>query len=122
MHWAIYLLPLAALGAFLLYKRAALMPTRDAVELLKRGALLIDVRSHAEYSEEHLPRALNMPVDRIESLLPERVTDKRVPLLLHCQSGMRSGLAVKKLHRLGYSRAFNLGSYARAEELVKAAL
>jgi phage shock protein E len=121
MHWLV-LLPLVLLAALLFYKRAGLMPAKDAVELLKRGALLIDVRSSTEFADEHLPRALHMPLDRIEALLPERVTDKRQPLLLHCHSGMRSSIAVKKLHKLGYSRVFNLGSYSRAAELVKAAL
>lgn len=121
MYW-LSLLPVALLAALLIYKRAGLMPTREAVELLKRGALLIDVRSTPEFSGEHLPRALHMPLDRIEELVSERVSDKRLPLLLHCQSGMRSSLAVKKLHRLGYSRVFNLGSYARAQQIVKSAL
>jgi rhodanese-related sulfurtransferase len=45
--------------------------------------------------------------------------DKNRALLLHCQSGMRSGVARKKLKALGYPNAFNLGSYRRAEEIVK---
>jgi rhodanese-related sulfurtransferase len=39
-------------------------------------------------------------------------------ILLHCQSGMRSGVAKKKLNALGYSNAYNLGSYGRAAEIV----
>jgi rhodanese-related sulfurtransferase len=41
-------------------------------------------------------------------------------VLLHCQSGMRSGLAMKKLKRLGYANVFNLGSYSRASHIVGA--
>jgi rhodanese-related sulfurtransferase len=40
-------------------------------------------------------------------------------LLLHCHSGMRSGMARKKLVALGYTHAFNLGSYSRAVQIVK---
>jgi rhodanese-related sulfurtransferase len=46
------------------------------------------------------------------------VQDKNQVLLLHCQSGMRSGVASKRLKRLGYAKAFNLGSYSRAARLV----
>jgi len=34
---------------------------------------------------------------------------------------MRSGQARKKLNSLGYTNAFNLGSYARAEKILKSA-
>jgi rhodanese-related sulfurtransferase len=39
-------------------------------------------------------------------------------LLLHCQSGARSGAAKKKLIALGCPNVFNMGSYARAERIV----
>jgi rhodanese-related sulfurtransferase len=50
--------------------------------------------------------------------LPGREADKSRVILLHCQSGMRSGLAKRKLNRLGYSKAYNLGSYDRAAQIV----
>jgi rhodanese-related sulfurtransferase len=46
------------------------------------------------------------------------VRDKNQALLLHCQSGVRSGVARKKLIALGYPNAFNLGSYGRAMQIV----
>ena len=91
---------------------------RDALEHLKNGALVIDVRSRAEFNSGHLARAINIPVDEIETALPKRVKDKSQVLLLHCLSGTRSGLAKNKLKRLGYSNVFNLGSLARARKIV----
>jgi len=85
---------------------------------LKDGALVIDVRSSAEFSSGHLPNSINLPLEEIETALPRRVKDKNQVLLLHCQSGMRSDLAKKKLNALGYSNAYNLGSYGRAAEIV----
>jgi phage shock protein E len=86
---------------------------------LKSGALVIDVRSASEFSSGHLPNAINLPLGEIESSLPRRVQDKSQVLLLHCHSGMRSGVARKKLIAIGYSNAFNLGSYGRAAQIVK---
>ena len=60
-------------------------------------------------------------LDDIEVSLPRRVRDKNQALLLHCQSGMRSGVAKKKLKALGYANAFNLGSYGRAAQIVDGA-
>jgi rhodanese-related sulfurtransferase len=105
----------------LLLKRAGLISPRDAHTYLQTGALLIDVRTPGEFSSGHLPNAINLPLDQIESSLPSRVADKSQVILLHCQSGMRSGLAKRKLNRLGYSKAYNLGSYGRAEQIVTGA-
>jgi phage shock protein E len=45
------------------------------------------------------------------------VKDKNQVLLLHCASGMRSGVAKQKLKSLGYANFFNLGSLARARKI-----
>lgn len=99
-------------------KRPGQISSKDAQAHLKSGALVIDVRTPAEFNSGHLPGAINLPLDGIEASLPRRVQDKRQVLLLHCQSGMRSGAAVKKLQGLGFVNAYNLGSYVRAEQIV----
>ena len=101
-----------------IWKRASQISPRRAMAYLKDGALVIDVRSSAEFSSGHLPNAINLPLEEIETALPRRVKDKNQVLLLHCQSGMRSGVAKSRLTGLGYANAFNLGSYARAARIV----
>jgi rhodanese-related sulfurtransferase len=76
------------------------------------------VRSPGEFNSGHLAKAINIPVDEIEMALPKRVKDKNQVLLLHCASGMRSGVAKGKLNGMGYANAFNLGSYGRAAKIV----
>lgn len=90
----------------------------EAREYLKQGALVIDVRSPGEYNPEHLPTAVNIPLDVIETALPVRVPDKNKVLLLHCQSGRRSALAMKKLKSIGYTHVYDLGSFPRAKSVV----
>jgi len=102
----------------LMMKKSGQIPAKDALEKLRNGALVIDVRSPGEFSSGHLARAINIPLDEIESALPKRVKDKSQVLLLHCASGMRSGMAKSKLTAMGYTNAFNLGSYGRAEKIV----
>jgi rhodanese-related sulfurtransferase len=80
--------------------------------------MLIDVRTAAEFSGGHLPRAINIPLAEIEELTPRRVKDKERVLLLHCQSGARSGAAKNLLRNMGYANAYNLGSYGRAARIV----
>jgi rhodanese-related sulfurtransferase len=77
------------------------------------------VRSPTEYESGHLPKAINLPLNELDALLPQLARSKRQVLLLHCKSGMRSGLATKRLKSQGYVNAFNLGSYSRASRLVR---
>ena len=121
MNSTILLVTLAVLIAFLLLKRMGQISAGAAADHLKHGALLIDVRSAGEFSAGHLRSAINMPLDQIETLVPRRVKDKNQVLLLHCQSGARSGAAKKRLVALGYTQAYNLGSYNRAARIVGAA-
>lgn len=103
-----------------IWKRASQISPGRALAYLKDGALVIDVRSSAEFSSGHLPNSINLPLEEIETALPRRVKDKNQVLLLHCQSGMRSGVAKTKLAGLGYANVFNLGSYGRAARIVSA--
>jgi phage shock protein E len=118
MNWTIALIVAAIAAIILVMKRAGQISPKGARRYLKSGALVIDVRSPAEFNSGHLPSAINLPLDEIETVLPRRVKDKKQVLLLHCQSGMRSATAKKRLQGLGYASAFNLGSYGRAAQIV----
>ena len=119
MNWTTTLV-IAAIGAVVfMIKNTGQISAKDALEKLKAGALVIDVRSSGEFNSRHLPTAINIPLDEIETALPKRVVDKNQVLLLHCASGMRSGMAKSKLKGLGYTNTFNLGSYGRAESILK---
>jgi rhodanese-related sulfurtransferase len=118
MNWLFVIIVVAALAVFFLFKHFGQISANDAQALLKNGALIVDVRTPGEYNSGHLANAINIPLDEIEETLPRHVKDRSEALLLHCQSGMRSGIARKKLKALGYTRACNLGSYQRAAQIV----
>jgi phage shock protein E len=109
----------AVVAVVFVIKRAAQISASTARVHLKNGALVIDVRSAGEFNSGHLPVAINLPLDELETALPRRVKDRNQVLLLHCLSGTRSGLAKIKLKRMGYPNVFNLGSYGRAERILK---
>ena len=119
MNWTTILIIVVAIALFLTISKAGQVSARDAAAYLKNGALVIDVRTPGEFNARHLTNAINIPLDEIETAVPQRVKDKSQVLLLHCASGMRSGVAQKKLNSLGYTNAFNLGSYGRAESILK---
>jgi len=102
-----------------LLKRSGQVSSRAAAEYLRAGALVLDVRSAGEFTAGHLPRAVNLPLSEIESAIGRKVMSKDQVVLLYCQSGARSGEARRLLRGMGYERAFNLGSYRRAERILE---
>lgn len=81
---------------------------------------MIDVRTEAEYREQHLPGTINIPLDRLREEMGKRAPDKEKPLLLHCRSGARSGRGASVLKKMGYRNVLNLGSYGSAEKILEA--
>jgi rhodanese-related sulfurtransferase len=119
MNWWDVLIAFGIITAFLLYRRAGLISVKEAQEYLKHGALVIDVRTAGEFVSGHLPVAVNMPLSEIDSNWNRRIKDRDQVLLLHCQSGSRSGAAKKKLIALGCPNTYNMGGYTRAERIVR---
>ena len=118
MKWIIILAAVALLIFVLKLRASGTLSTAAARAHLKNGALLVDVRTVEEFNTKHLTNAVNIPVDQIKEALPRRVPDQSHLLLLHCRSGRRSGIAEQELRALGYTNAFNIGSYDQAEKIV----
>lgn len=118
MSWIPFAVVLALAAGYMYVRRSGLISSKEATEYLRNGAMIIDVRSANEFESGHILQAYNMPLDRIEMVLPTTVKDKTRVLLLHCSTGVRSTLAKRKLDGLGYTNVFNLGSYERAGKIV----
>ena len=121
MNWILPIVVVAFLVVVWKMKSARALPAATAREHLKNGAMLVDVRTVAEYQAGHLASAVNIPLDRVQQEFPRRVRDKSKVVLLHCRSGGRSGMAERELRALGYTNVFNLGSYGQAENAVNGA-
>jgi len=120
MDWTVLMVAALVLVGFFALKRATFVSAEVARQHLQAGALVVDVRSPDEFQGGHLPNAINIPLGRLREELPRQVPDQSRVLLLHCHSGGRSAVARQQAKRLGYPNAFNLGSYGRAENLVRA--
>jgi rhodanese-related sulfurtransferase len=77
-----------------------------ARQMVEAGALLVDVRSPAEFSGGHIEGALNIPVDQLGSRLGE--LDRARGVVVYCRSGARSEAARGLLAQAGFE-AHNLG-------------
>lgn len=75
---------------------------------IKAGAVVVDVRTVDEYEDEHFPKALNIPVNELQTRTGEiGATDK--PVVLYCASGARSAMGARILKSLGYKDVTNAG-------------
>lgn len=72
-------------------------------------ALLIDVRSYAEFMNGHLPGAHCLPLPRLAQEVLQRVPDREAPILLYCATGARAEQALSLLRQLGYHAVRNGG-------------
>jgi hydroxyacylglutathione hydrolase len=97
---------LSALEGGPLASQAWLSP-EEAARLMGQSRIhLLDVRSQAEWEAEHIPGAQHVPLGHLPGRLAE--VDRDRPLVVHCQSGARSAIAVSLLEREGRGQATNM--------------
>jgi phage shock protein E len=112
---------MAALCVVLGCSAQAELPEAKAREYVKRGVLVVDVRTVAEFNAKHLTNVTNIPLAEVKVKFPQVVTNKSEVVLLHCRSGRRSGAAESELRALGYTNVFNIGSYEQAQKILEGA-
>lgn len=92
---------------------------QGAQELLQErpDALIIDVRTEAEYLSGHIGGSLLLPNEQISSSQrPPELPNLEVPIILYCRSGNRSNQAAQKLLKLGYQEIYDLGALSNWKE------
>ena len=83
------------------------LDTLGATRLINdTGAVVVDVRSPAEFATGHLPNARNIPAEEVEKRAGELKADK--PVLVVCANGPRAGKAAAALRKAGREQVFCL--------------
>ncbi len=108
-----------AVAVWLGFKQLGLVRPAAARIFLQQGARVIDVRTSGEFQSGHLATAINFPLDQLADRVSRAIPNKETVLLLHCGAGVRSGMGKRLLQKMGYSRVFNLGSYGRAQRILR---
>jgi sulfur-carrier protein adenylyltransferase/sulfurtransferase len=70
--------------------------------------LLVDVRAPDEWTEGHIPGAVHVPRDFLESRIEQSAPDRSRPVVVYCAGGARSAFAAKTLEELGYENVVSL--------------
>ncbi len=85
---------------------------------LKKGAIIIDVRTPNEYDQGRVPDSINIPVDRIAANA-QRIKDMNRPVIFCCTSGSRSGTATRIMKEKGLKSVYNGGSWMHMLKILK---
>lgn len=85
-------------------------PSVDYSQLVKSGAIILDVRSKGEYAGGHIKGSINISVDQLSKNL-NRLKNKDQAIITCCASGMRSSSAKSILKSNGYTHVHNGGSW-----------
>lgn len=78
-------------------------------KIKKKNAVVLDVRTSAEYQEGYIPAGINYNVlDSLQFVQSVRSLDRKKKYFLYCKSGRRSGKALLIMQELGFTQVRHL--------------
>ena len=87
-----------------------LEPAHDMIEA--GSPFIVDVREYDEFTDGHIPEAVNMPLGEMSDYAAHLPEDREAPVLVVCEGGNRSLTGALFLASLGYRdvRSINEGT------------
>ena len=92
-------------------------PSVSYSQLIKDGAMIIDVRSKGEFSSGAIKGAKNYPLETLLNSVAK--IDKSTPIITCCASGMRSGVARQQLISKGFNSVYNGGGWRSLQSRIQ---
>lgn len=81
---------------------------QDAVQLINKDGVVIDLRSAEAFSRGHIVNARNIPYDELAAKREVIAKYKATPVVAVCDAGMTSGKAVAELRKAGFEQVYGL--------------
>jgi len=90
--------------------KGSLLSPAMAIRLMNNNddALVLDIRSVAEYKSGHIKGAKNSPLAEFSSSIDSYSSYKNQPVLIYCNSGNTATRAIKMLKKAGFENTNNL--------------
>jgi phage shock protein E len=85
-------------------------PKVDYADLVRQGAIILDVRSPGEYKQGHIKGSLNTPLNDLSQHITK--LKKETTIITCCASGMRSASAKSILKSNGFIQVHNGGGWS----------
>lgn len=84
---------------------------------LSEDAVIIDVRTPAEFASGHLEGAVNIDVQSPDFAAQIMELDKDGEYFVYCRTGNRSGQAISQMSQMGFQEMVNGGGVQEASDL-----
>ena len=114
-HWYLFLALFVILGMLIggeilrkLRGIQSINPTQALQLINHQDAVVLDVRSEAEFKTGHIPQARHMPTGDLNQRLKEINKFKDKPIILYCQTGNRANTAGARLKKEGFGAVHTL--------------
>lgn len=99
-----------------LKKIFGLGPKVDFADLVKQGAIILDVRSPGEYKQGHIKGSVNAPLNDLSKHISKIKKEKTI--ITCCASGMRSASAKSILKSNGFTSVHNGGGWSSLQNKI----
>ena len=93
-----------------------LAPAVNYMELVQQGAIIIDVRTPAEYKQGHVQKSINVPLNELSNYIGK--LKKESVIITCCASGMRSASAKGILKSNGFTNVYNGGGWPSLQKKI----
>lgn len=91
-------------------------PKVDYADLVKQGAVILDVRSPGEYKQGHIKGSINAPLNELNKHISKIKKEKTI--ITCCASGMRSASAKSILKSNGFTTVHNGGGWSSLQNKI----
>lgn len=92
-------------------------PAKDFKQMLSDGAVIVDVRTRAEYQGGSIKGSINIPLNELSGSMNKLNPAK--PVITCCASGMRSATACSLLKSSGFAEVHNGGGWSSLERRLR---
>ena len=92
-------------------------PQADYKQMVKDGAVILDVRTKAEYQQGHVKNSINVPLNNLSNHYSKLKKDQTI--ITCCASGMRSAQAKSILKANGFDQVYNGGGWSSLQNKLR---
>jgi rhodanese-related sulfurtransferase len=92
-------------------------PGKDFKQMVTEGAVIVDVRTRAEYQGGNIKGSINIPLNELTGSMNKLNPAK--PVITCCASGMRSATACSLLKSSGFKEVHNGGGWSSLERRLR---
>lgn len=93
-----------AMVAYYTFNSPLVISAEEAKKGIAEGKfpIVLDVRTNLEYNLGHYPEAIHIPTANLADEVETKLPNKKMPVLVYCNTGQRSRYAAEFLKKKGY--------------------